>query len=482
MTSIFLKLFQPFLGFTLNIKKPEKAPSFRYKAIITFVALVLYLAMISTPLFGVNTSDQADPFEALRVILASQRGTLGELGIGPIVTAGMIMQLLVGSQIISVDFSDPEERAAYTGTQKILSVLMTVVQAIAYLAGGAYGEPSAISPSTQAIIVLQLTLAGISIILMDEMVQKGYGLGSGISLFIAASVSFTIFRGMFDLTQVQIRGETRYNGAVLQFVQSIFAGDILERGLSRPGRDPDMVGLFATIFIFAIVIYLDSMRVEIPVQHAKYKMPYRYPLKFMYTSNIPVILVSALFANIFFISNLMDRKWGNDPGFMGALSNIIGRWEAPEGSRQKQPVSGLAAYTTPPFGFEQVVDEPFRAIVYLVLMVVLSTFFSMVWVDTAGMGPDSVARQLLQAEMVIPGFRRNEQIVARYLNNYIPYLAFLSGAAVGFLAAIADFMGAIGTGTGILLTTGIIRQYYEILAKERLAAVSPTLAGVLGIT
>ena len=98
------------------------------------------------------------------------------------------------------------------------------------------------------------------------------------------------------------------------------------------------------------------------------------------------------------------------------------------------------------------------------------------------MGPDSVARQLLQAEMVIPGFRRNEQIVARYLNNYIPYLAFLSGAAVGFLAAIADFMGAIGTGTGILLTTGIIRQYYEILAKERLAAVSPTLAGVLGIT
>ena len=456
-------------------------PSFKAKVIFTFVALLLYLMMIAVPLYGVRLSGE-DPFVALRVILASQRGTLGELGIGPIVTAGMIMQLLVGSQIVKIDFSDPEERALYTGTQKILSVLMTLVQAIAYLAGGAYGEPEKIAPNIKVLIVTQLVLAGISIILLDEMVQKGYGLGSGISLFIAANVSFTIFQGMFDLKQVNIQGETRYNGAILAFIQSIIHKDVLQRGISRPGREPDMIGLLATIIVFAMVIYLDSMRVEIPVQHAKYKMPYRYPLKFMYTSNIPVILVSALFANIYFISNLMDRKYGHDPGIMGAIANLLGNWEQDINTRQSRPVSGLAAYTTPVYGFDQVMQEPIKAMVYLVLMVVLSTFFSMVWVDTSGMGADAVAEQLLQADMVIPGFRRNPQIIEKYLNNYIPYLAFISGAAVGFLAAIADFMGALGTGTGILLTTGIIRQYYEILAKERLATISPALANLLRIT
>ena len=114
-------------------------------------------------------------------------------------------------------------------------------------------------------------------------------------------------------------------------------------------------------------------------------------------------------------------------------------------------------------------------------MVVCATLFAMVWVETAGMSSRDVARQLIGANMQIPGFRRNEQIVAKYLENYIPYAAFLGGIFIGLLAALADFVGAIGTGTGILLTTGIIRQYYEILGKERLAEIYPQMAGFLGV-
>lgn len=54
----------------------------------------------------------------MRVILASNRGTLMELGISPIVTSGMIMQLLAGANLIEVDFGLKDDRALFSGAQK----------------------------------------------------------------------------------------------------------------------------------------------------------------------------------------------------------------------------------------------------------------------------------------------------------------------------------------------------------------------------
>ncbi|MHA1407253.1 MAG: preprotein translocase subunit SecY [Candidatus Heimdallarchaeaceae archaeon] len=464
MVSKFLMLFKPFQRFTFEIKKPARKPSFKRKLAWTFAILALYLAMamLNVPIVGVPSDKSGtDPFFAMRAILASQRGSLAELGIGPIVTASLIMQLLVGSQIIKVDFTNSEERALYTGTQKILAILMTLFEALAYILGGAYGE--------------------FIILLMDEVIQKGYGLGSGISLFIAASVSFNIFDGMFNLSPEHYAGVNWYRGCVLAFFQGIARG-MVGPPFSRPGRTPDILGLLATIVVFAMVIYVDSMKIEIPVQHSEYKMPARYPIKFLYTSNIPVILVSALFANIYFISNLMWNKWQNETtGIKYFMVNFFGRWEKIEGTDQLAPVSGLTSFTTAPYGPEQVVAHPVNAIVYLLLMIALCGIFSRIWIDTAGMSSRNVAKQLLDANMQIPGFRRNPKIVERYLERYIPTAAWVGGFFIGILAAFADFLGALGTGTGILLTTGIFRQYYEIFASEQISETVPALAGILGL-
>lgn len=482
MASKFLRVFSPLVKLTFEVEKPEKKPSFNMKVAWTFMALVLYLIMLKTPVYGYQEEGE-DPFAALRIILASQRGTLAELGIGPIVTAGMILQLLVGSKIISVNFQDPDERALYTGTQKVLAVLMTLFEAIAYIAGGAYGEDVRADYSASFFIVIQLVAAGICIMLMDELVQKGWGLGSGISLFIAASVSFTVFDGMFSIDQVQDVGDNREwrRGALVFFIQSISRGNVLQYGLWHPqSAAPDMFNVLATVVVFAIVIYVESMRIEIPVQHAEHRMPARYPIKFLYVSNIPVILVSALFANIFLVSNLMNNKYGGENSVMGRLSAFLGEWD--DSSGQNTPTGGLASYTTPPRGLLAVQANPFEAFMYLIIMTTMSTMFAMVWIETAGMSARDVARQLIGAGMQIPGFRRHPKIIERYLNNYIPYAAFMGGMFIGLLASFADFLGAIGTGVGILLTTGIIRQYYEILAKEKLGDINPALAGILGIS
>jgi preprotein translocase SecY subunit len=473
MTSRFLRIFKPFTHVTFEVKKPDRSVSFKEKAIWTIVCLVVYFIMISVPLYGIEeTTGQADPFFAMRAILASQRGTLGELGIGPIVTAGLIMQLLVGSQIIKVDFNNPEERALYTGAQKVLSVLMILFEAGAYLFGGAYGEN--ISLLTGTLIFIQLLAAGLVIMLMDELIQKGYGLGSGISLFIAAGVSFNILNGLFGFTEgIGAQPSGRYYGAIIAFFYGLTHDEKFLNVIYRP-LNPDIIAFLATVIVFGLVIYVESMRIEIPISHAKYKIPARYPIKFLYTSNIPVILSSALFANVYFISQILAKRIPDNP-----IVELIGKWDLQ--AEQPAPVGGLAFYTTAPRGIEQVVERPDRAVIYLVILIAACMIFSSIWLETAGMGPRDVAKQLLDADMQIPGFRRNPKVLEKYLQRYIPIAALLGGLFVAVLAGFADFLGALGTGTGILLTTGIIKQYSEIIAKERLAEISPAVRGFLGM-
>jgi protein transport protein SEC61 subunit alpha len=100
---------------------PGRRPvPFREKMTWTVITLLIFLVCCQIPLYGIKTSKNADPFFWVRVILASNRGTLMELGISPIVTSGMVMQLLAGSKIIEVDQSNKEQRALFQGAQKCM--------------------------------------------------------------------------------------------------------------------------------------------------------------------------------------------------------------------------------------------------------------------------------------------------------------------------------------------------------------------------
>merc|ERR1719487_3185017 len=125
------------------------------------------------------TNKSADPFYWMRVILASNRGTLMELGISPIVTSGMVCQLLAGSKIMEVDQSLKEDRLLLQGAQKLLGVLITIGEAVAYVVSGMYGDVRELGTGNALLIILQLFFVGLLVLCLDEMLQKGYGLGSG---------------------------------------------------------------------------------------------------------------------------------------------------------------------------------------------------------------------------------------------------------------------------------------------------------------
>jgi preprotein translocase subunit SecY len=468
----FIELFKPLARFFPNISAPDRKVNFNEKVFWTAMALIIYFVMSHVPLYGTQGMSQQDPLGALRVIFASNRGTLMELGIGPIVTAGLILQVLAGSRMVNIDMTDPEDRSMFTSASKILAIVMTVFEASAYLLGGTYGN---ITLQTQIIILAQLVVAGTVVMLLDELLQKGWGLGSGISLFIAAGVAQSIWWD--SISPMGPMGDGKLYGAIIAFVQGIGRGDILVNIFYRSQGLPDMVAFFTTLVVFAIIIYFNGMRVEVPVSYAKYRgFKGQFPLKLLYVSNIPVIFAAALFGNIYFISQIIWSRYNQ--GNANFWLNLIGQFTTT--SQQYQPTGGLVYYVVPPHSLSGVLADPVRASVYAVLMVVFCVFFAVTWVEVGGMDANTVAKQLLDSGMQIEGFRRSQMPIRQLLQRYIPVVTILGAIIIGVIAASADFLGAFGSGTGILLTVGIIEQYYQILVKERITEIYPGARAFLG--
>lgn len=502
MTSRFLQAVRPFMSITPEVVKPTREVQFNEKMIWTFTALIIYFVMTSTPIIGANLGE-GDPFAFMRTITASTQGSLAELGIGPIVTAGLIMQILVGSKIINVNMGDPEERSLYTGAQKVMSVLMTIIEAFAFLIGGTYGPN--LNAGEQLGIILQLLAAGVVIILIDEMVQKGWGLGSGISLFIAGGVGLQIFQGLFAPNNIAEgpNSVTSARGIVFALIYWIGEegplaafGNLFFRYNSNPAYQLNLPSLsilsvIATVVVFIIVIYFESMRIEIPISYAQYKgIRSTYPIKLLYVSNIPVILTSAVFADVYFIAQMVWNSSGRD-NTTSVLAQLLGTFRLDTASEQYVPTGGLVYFLTPPraligdlgvINFADPLASITRALIYAIILIILSVIFSVMWLETAGMGPRDVANQFLQSGMQMPGWRRSKKIVERRLEMYIPTIAVIGGLFIGTLAAFADFLGAIGSGMGILLSVSIMRQYFELISKERVAEMNPALRGFLGIS
>ena len=461
MPSLFIRLVAPVARVIPSVRKPEREPGFRAKLFWTTMAVLIYLMMSYVPIYGIERNAGVDVFWTLRVILASSRGTLAELGIGPIVTGGLILEILVGSKMINVDLTDPEDRQLFNQASKSMAVIMTIFEAAVYVMGGAYGE---LNLYTSTLVLLQLIVAGIMIIMLDELVQKGWGFGSGISLFIVAGVSGRIVWSLFSPVMDR---DGYYHGIIPAFLQVVMGGGSISDIVVRYGL-PDLIGLTTTIGMIIVIIYLETMKIEIPVEHKLHRFRFRYPLKFMFSSNVPVILAGALFANVMFFSQMLwSRYHGN------FFVSLLGSWIVQNG--RPIPTGGLAYFVVPPNGILYSIEHPYQAIGYLLLMIISCYYFALTWVEIAGIGPEKIADQLMASGLSIPGLRRSKSVITEFLRPYVNVAAGFSGFLIGIIAGVADILGAYASGSGLLLAVSIMNSLYEEIAKKYAEEMSPPL-------
>ncbi len=454
-----------------QVEKPKKKIGLSEKFIWCGIALFAYLVMGQIPLFGVTDSPKFDFLAFARVIFAAQQGTLLELGIGPIVTAGLLMQLLKGSELIKLNFKDPDDRSLFTSATKIVTIIVIVAEGSLY-GVSVYGHLLA-SPSLIPILVGQLVGSSLIVMYLDETIQKGWGLGSGISLFIMAGVAQGIMWSVFS----PIPAQDGPVGIVPFIIDSAIHGD-LSNALFRSGQLPSIFGLIVTSLVLLALVYVQGIHVDIPIVSTKYRgFTAVYPIKLLYTSNIPVILASALLANAIFIGQML---WANyNPENANPFFNYIFQFD-PQSSQS--PTGGILYYITAPRTFEHALQDPIRTFVYIIFWTGIVTVFGRLWVELGGLSPKSAAKNLLDADVQVPGFRRTQSSVQTLLNKYIPAVTIAGGILIGLLAAVSNVLSVFGTGIGILLMVDILVNYYNLLIREQVDVHMPKLAALLGRT
>lgn len=444
------------------VEKPTYKQPFNKRMMWTGIALIAYIVMSHVSIYGIGTTPQMDALLLFQTLLGAKFGSLMTLGIGPIVTAGILLQLLVGSKIINWDMSDPEGRAKFQTWNKLLAIILCFGEGLAYVLAGAIPVTGGVF--VIAFVVLQLAAGGVIVILLDEVVSK-WGFGSGISLFIATGVATQMAVSLFSPF---IAPNGKYVGDVVGFIVSILnSNNLVALSYFTP--------IITTVIVSLIAIYAQDIRIDIPLVFSSMRGFGRtWSLKFFYTSNIPVILAAALIANF----QLMGRI-GLDPT---TSCGLLACYDS-----QGNITSGILYYLTSPKNLlgDAIAgilthSEMIRAVTYLSFLSVICIVFSVFWVSTSGMSSASVAEQIEGIGMNIPGYRNDKKTMEGVLQKYIPSLAVLGGLAIGVLAALADFTGAIGTGTGIVLTVMIVYNYYEELSAQPLEDAHPWIKKVLG--
>ncbi|MBI2651663.1 preprotein translocase subunit SecY [Candidatus Woesearchaeota archaeon] len=452
----------------------QKFLSFKEKLKWTLIVLIIFYILGLMPLFGLGVN-ALQRFETLSIILGAEFGSIISLGIGPIVTASIILQLLNGSGILKFDLTQPEGKKTFQGTQKLLSIFFIIFEAAIYVLMGGLSPPAEfkgmpIYTELQLVLIFQLFLGGIMILFMDEVVSK-WGFGSGISLFIAAGVSKGIFVQAFNWLPgpTGLAGVTYSAGAVPALFQSLIAGDPTTAGIM-------LATLLSTVLVFVLAVYAQSMKVEIPLSFGMVRgHGIRWPLSFMYTSNIPVILVAALIANFQLLGGFLQNV-----GFP-----ILGRFS----EATQQPISGFVYWLQSPNIIRSIIEQHtlfigapqyLQALFYIAFLMAGSMVFSIFWVQTAGMDARSQAKQMMASGLQIPGFRRDERVLERLLNRYIWPLTIMGGISVGLLAGIADITGTLSRGTGILLTVMIVYKLYEDISKQHMMDMNPMMRKFIG--
>ncbi|MFT4922906.1 MAG: preprotein translocase subunit SecY, partial [Haloarculaceae archaeon] len=334
---------EPILTRMPSVRRPEGHVPFKRKLGWTAGVLVLYFFLTNVFLYGLQ-GQGSEVFGQFRSILAGGQGTILQLGIGPIVTASIVLQLLGGADLLGLDTqNNPRDQVLYQGLQKLLVIVMIVLTGLPMVFAGEFLPPSQQIASSlgiglagvQWLMFAQVFVGGILILFMDEVISK-WGVGSGIGLFIIAGVSQRLIGGL-----VAIPGLGVDQGIVPTWIGIVLGSVEFPSLLTPSGIEALLVGsgqivpILTTVAIFVVVVYAESVRVEIPLSNARVKGARgRYPVKLIYASVLPMILVRALQANVQFLGRILNAQLGGLPAWLGTYVN-------------GQPTGGLFYFLAP---------------------------------------------------------------------------------------------------------------------------------------
>ncbi|NCO17791.1 preprotein translocase subunit SecY [Candidatus Pacearchaeota archaeon] len=454
--------FKRIFNYIPEVTPPEeKKLAFNVKLKWTLIVLAAFFILANVPLYALSVN-ALERFKYLAIILGTDFGSIISLGIGPIVMASIILQLLTGAGIINIETNTVEGKKFFQGLQKLLVLFFIIFEASVYvLMNGLQAVPG-----YTGLVIFQLILGGLVIFYMNELCEK-WGFGSGVSLFIGAGVSWRLVTSALQFVDQQGANclidfaNTPCSGKILVLIQSLMQKDTITF-LSA------LAVLVITALIFLLVVWTQSLKVEIPLSYGRIRgYGIKWPLSFFYANVIPVILTAALIANLQLFGGLLENWLGH--------ATILGHFI------DGQAVSGLSFW----LGSTNILDLAIKGgllpqyllqgLVHTVAFTFLCTVFSIFWVKSSQMDAKSQASKIAASGLQVAGFRQDIRILESILDRYVMPLTVMGGIAIGLLASFTNLLGALVSGTAILLVIMIMFQFYKSIAQQHMTDMNPAM-------
>ena len=116
-----------------------------------------------------------------------------------------------------------------------------------------------------------------------------------------------------------------------------------------------------------------------------------------------------------------------------------------------------------------------QGVTHTIFFMLFSTVFAVFWVKTSGMDAKAQAHKIASSGLQVAGFRQDERVLESIFDRYIMPLTIMGGLAIGFLASVTNLLGALVSGTAILLVIMITFQFYQNIAKQHQTDIFPAM-------
>lgn len=430
-----MDLVRPFLPVTLEVQRPMQKIDGNEKIMWTAGSGILYLILSELPLWGLSSAAATipDPVASLRPALASTHASPLELGVAPIILVGAVLQISAAYKKISVNLDTPYDRTLFQTLQKLVTMLLYVLLAVGYVLGGGYGP---LKPFAAAAVVAQLIAGSFFLVWIDEVLEKGWGLLSGPLLFTVLSSSQN-----FVWQALSVNGTSTKSGPQTYGVIPNLVSDLKNRSIKYALVDstfrsglPSLFDIVCAVFVFAAVIYVNCMRLPIPIRSTRTRAQTQtLPVRLIYTGGVPLqIFTSASFIYLLVSATLYGLLSDN------LIVNVLGSWSS------GVPVNGLAYYLAPLSTL-----DPIKIVLYLGLLPLAGGLLSQAWLRASGSDYMDLAKQFKENYIVILGKRETSNV--RELRKVIPLAATIGGVVIAGIVAVTDVFGRPGWGASITI-------------------------------
>lgn len=372
---------------------------------------------------------------------------------------------MAGLRLIKVNFNSRADRELFQTLQKVFTIFQYVVLTNIFLFTGYFGYN--LTFWQYALINLQLVGAGFAFTLVAEVLEKGYGFGSGALTFVTVNIATNFVGDIIGLNTIKTTRGYESTGALVNLIKNLrnkpFKNAILE-SFTRSYL-PNLSHVYISLATLFAAIYLQNFRLELPIRSNRVRSVNNvFPIRLLYTGSLPLLFsyVVLFYINIigYAIVNLIFK---NDPSHIAV--KILGHYVTTgfnSNSIVEKP--SILYFFSPSTGLFNSLISPLKTIVFFGTVLVTSAWFANIWSFISGSAPKDLANQFKEQGISIAG--RRDVSISKELQRVVPVAAVSGAAVLALISEVGEILGANGKASGIIVAVGAAFGFLEIIATE----------------